>query len=101
MMMMLKHLLDPVHPGHQGGGVVCQAHGEGTMGALRIIMIMLNIMINDDNDEDIDETVDDDNKYIYVYCCTFFGRSNTWSCDMMIPFTMEGCTEERGRRLCM
>ena len=92
MMMMLKHLLDPVHPGHQGGGVVCQAHGEGAVGALMRIMIMLIIMINDYNADDNDETIDDDNKYIY--------QSNTWLCNVMIQFTIEGCAEERGRRLC-
>ena len=63
MRKMLDHLLDPVHPGHQGGGVVCQAHGEGAMGALMIIMIMLIIIINVDNEDGIGEIVDDDNKY--------------------------------------
>ena len=44
------------------------------MGALRIIMIMLNIMINDDNDEDIDETVDDDNNYICLLLHFFWTK---------------------------
>ena len=56
MRKMLDHLLDPVHPGHQGGGVVCQTHGEGVVWALIIIMIMLMRMI-------FNETVNDDNKY--------------------------------------
>ena len=34
-----KHLLNPVHPCRQGGGVVRQAHGEGGVGALMMVMM--------------------------------------------------------------
>ena len=40
-----KHLLNPVHPCRQGGGVVCQAHGKGGVGALMMMMAEMIMMI--------------------------------------------------------
>ena len=40
-----KHLLNPVHPCRQGGGVVRQAHGKGGVGALMMTMMAEMIMM--------------------------------------------------------
>ena len=40
-----KHLLNPVHPCRQGGGVVRQAHGKGGVGALMMMMMAEMIMM--------------------------------------------------------
>ena len=40
-----KHLLNPVHPCRQGGGVVRQAHRKGGVGALMMMMMAEMIMM--------------------------------------------------------